>query len=111
MWLETWAGSIWQTRWEASGAETHGKNRRGSGIETLVATASMTQPNARRHFTLGISCLISLQVLRLRYDWLVTKPLLRYLPARPGLDRRAELSGGPATAARNYISGAALVGM
>lgn len=71
-WLQTWPGTTWQARWEASGAESHGKNWRDAGIDDLVTTEGMTLFNARRYFSVGMSCLISLRVLRPGYDWLVT---------------------------------------
>ncbi|WP_051796650.1 site-specific integrase [Kibdelosporangium aridum] len=74
-WLETWPGATWQARWVASGAESYGKSWRDAAIDALVAAEGKTRLNARRHLTVGMSCVISLRVLRPGYDWLVTNHL------------------------------------
>ncbi|GGN23679.1 integrase [Lentzea pudingi] len=71
-WLESCPGGTWQERWEASGAESLGKGWREAGVDALVAAGGTSPFNARRHFTLGMSCLISLRVLRPGYDWMIT---------------------------------------
>lgn len=70
-WLHSWPGDSWQARWETSAAELQGKNWREPGIDELLAAEEMSRFAARRHFTVGMSCLISLQVLRPGYDWLI----------------------------------------
>ena len=70
-WLQSWPGDSWQARWENSAAELQGKNWREPGIDELLAAEEMSRFAARRHFTVGMSCLISLQVLRPGYDWLI----------------------------------------
>ena len=70
-WLETWPGTTWQERWEASASETAG----GGWVQAPVRFARELKPGlrdggARSSITSGMSALLCLGVLRPGYVWM-----------------------------------------
>jgi integrase len=73
-WLEAWPGETWQQRWQASGAESHGRAWHEALVKHLITAAPtvLSARAARRHAAVGISCLLCLRVLRPGYDWMIS---------------------------------------
>ncbi|MBV9383793.1 MAG: site-specific integrase [Streptosporangiaceae bacterium] len=70
-WLETWPGTTWQERWEASGSEAAG----GAWIQAPARFAQQMKPGlhdhgARSSIASGMSALLCLGVLRPGYVWM-----------------------------------------